>query len=128
MQDGAISSTSDSVISGVKAVSKGVIQREHQSTATVLCKNLFDPPNPFNRMSEDEIELYKSSVEHRTRSGRFRVFYVFLNVLSHRPNVLQSLSEGWVDKNQYKFSVKMADDSETVTVKSPLQSIASLHD
>jgi hypothetical protein len=69
LQEAAAASGSGDGGSGVKAVSKAVIQREHQHTATVLCKNLFDPPNPFNRMSEDDIESYKSTVEQKTKTG-----------------------------------------------------------
>jgi len=56
---------------GVVAVSKGVIQRGHQQTATITGENLFQPPNPFNRMSEGDVDCYKSDVEKsQLDSGR----------------------------------------------------------
>ena len=65
-----MSGTSDSLGgTPIVAMSKGVIQREHQRTATVFGKNLFQPPNPFNRMTEDDIEEYKSNIEKRVRNG-----------------------------------------------------------
>jgi len=51
---------------GITAVSKGVIQRDHQHTATITGQNLFQPPNPFNRMSDDD--NYKTNVEQQPPS------------------------------------------------------------
>jgi len=56
---------------GVVAVSKGVIQRGHQHTATITGENLFQPPNPFNRMSDDDVDNYKADLENQSDSGRF---------------------------------------------------------
>ena len=60
---------------GVTAVSKGVIQRGHQHVATITGEKLFQPPNPFNRMSEDDVDSYKADVEKQSQSdsGRLRV-------------------------------------------------------
>jgi adducin len=70
MKDSFISGTSDNISSPpVVVASKAVIQREHQHGTTLISKTLFYPPNPFNRMSEDDIEEYRSTVEKRSRSG-----------------------------------------------------------
>ena len=45
------------------AVSKGVIQRDHQHAATITGENLFQPPNPFNRMMGDDVDTYAADVE-----------------------------------------------------------------
>jgi len=68
MQEGQGGSLAD----GVVAVSKGVIQRDHQHAATITGENLFQPPNPFNRMSEDDVDSYKADVEKQSQpdSGR----------------------------------------------------------
>ena len=59
-----MSGTSDSVIV-VGAASKGIIQRDHQHNAQVY--KTYYAPNPFDNMSEDEIERYKSDVERKAR-------------------------------------------------------------
>jgi hypothetical protein len=63
---GADSSCSPAVV----AASKAVIQREHQHAATVVCKTLFYPLNPFNRMSENDIEEYRSTLDNSARRSR----------------------------------------------------------
>ena len=64
MQEGPGGSSAD----GVVAVSKGVIQRDHQHAATITGENLFQPPNPFNLMSEDDVDDYKAGVEKQPQS------------------------------------------------------------
>lgn len=59
-----MSGTSDSVIV-VGAASKGIIQRDHQHNAQVY--KTYYAPNPFDNMSEDEIEKYKSDIERKAR-------------------------------------------------------------
>jgi len=56
----------------VTAVSKGVIQRDHQHVVTITGSNLYQPPNPFNRMTEDDVDSYKENVEKQSQpdSGR----------------------------------------------------------
>jgi len=65
---------------GVTAVSKGVIQRDHQHVATITGEKLFQPPNPFNRMSEDDVDSYKANVEKQSQSdlGRLSVLSAHL--------------------------------------------------
>ena len=60
---------------GVIAVSKGVIQRDHQHAATITGEKLFQPPNPFNRMTEDDVDSCKVNVEKQSQSdsGWFNV-------------------------------------------------------
>jgi len=50
------------------AISKGVIQRDHQHEATITGNNLFQPPNPFSRMSEDDVGVCKADVEKQSLS------------------------------------------------------------
>lgn len=64
-KDGHVSGTSDAMVT--MAASKGIIQREHQRHAVGFKK--FDAPNPFNRMSEEDIETYKQEVEKRTMTS-----------------------------------------------------------
>lgn len=63
-----MSGTGDNLVT--MTASKGIIQREHQRHAVGFKK--FEAPNPFNRMSEEEIEIYKQEVEKRamTSSGK----------------------------------------------------------
>lgn len=63
-----MSGTGDNLVT--MTASKGIIQREHQRHAVGFKK--FEAPNPFNRMSEEEIETYKQEVEQRamTSSGK----------------------------------------------------------
>lgn len=74
-----MSGTGDNLVT--MTASKGIIQREHQRHAVGFKK--FDAPNPFNRMSEEEIETYKQEVEQRamTSSGK-GCLTMFLSVLS----------------------------------------------
>ena len=53
---------------GVIAISKGVIQRDHQHAATITGQNLFQPPNPFNLMPEDDVDSYKANLEKQSQS------------------------------------------------------------
>ena len=63
-----MSGTSDSI---VISASKGIIQREHQH-AVVGCKK-FDPPNPFNQMTEEDVDRYRHDLDGgvRAESGEF---------------------------------------------------------
>jgi len=58
---------------GVTAVSKGVIQRDHQHAVTITGSNLFQPPNPFNRMTEDDVDGYKANAEKPSQSDSGRL-------------------------------------------------------
>ncbi|WAR21642.1 ADDA-like protein [Mya arenaria] len=60
--DGSLSATGDSVIV-IGAASKGIIQRDQQHNVQVY-KSQY-AANPFEQMSEEEIERYKWEVEHR---------------------------------------------------------------
>ena len=66
MQEGHLSGTQDSVIV-VGAASKGIIQREHQHNAVVYKQ--YYAPNPFDNMTEDDIEKYKREIEGRAAGG-----------------------------------------------------------
>ena len=61
-QDGSLSATGDSVIV-IGAASKGIIQRDQQHNVQVY-KTQY-AANPFENMSEEEIERYKYDVEHK---------------------------------------------------------------
>ncbi|KAL3865132.1 hypothetical protein ACJMK2_006757 [Sinanodonta woodiana] len=63
--DGNLSTTGDSVIV-IGAASKGIIQRDQQHNVQVY-KSKY-AANPFETMTEDEIERYKYEVEHRGES------------------------------------------------------------
>ncbi|KAL3865129.1 hypothetical protein ACJMK2_006757 [Sinanodonta woodiana] len=65
MKDGNLSTTGDSVIV-IGAASKGIIQRDQQHNVQVY-KSKY-AANPFETMTEDEIERYKYEVEHRGES------------------------------------------------------------
>jgi len=60
IKDGHVSGTTDSVIV-VGAASKGIIQRDHQHNAVVY--KTYYAPNPFDSMTEEEIDKYKQEVE-----------------------------------------------------------------
>lgn len=60
--DGSLSATGDSVIV-IGAASKGIIQRDQQHNVQVYHTQY--AANPFETMSEDEIEKYKWEVEHK---------------------------------------------------------------
>jgi len=62
IKDGHVSGTSDSVIV-VGAASKGIIQREHQHNAVVY--KTYYAANPFENMTEDEVEKYKQEIERK---------------------------------------------------------------
>lgn len=62
MKDGSLSATGDSVIV-IGAASKGIIQRDQQHNVQVYHTQY--AANPFETMSEDEIEKYKWEVEHK---------------------------------------------------------------
>ncbi|XP_053407844.1 gamma-adducin-like isoform X5 [Mercenaria mercenaria] len=66
MKDGSLSATGDSVIV-IGAASKGIIQRDQQHNVQVYHSQY--AANPFETMSEDEIERYKWEVEHREQDG-----------------------------------------------------------
>jgi len=70
---------------GVSAVSKGVIQRDHQHAVTITGSNLYQPPNPFNRITEDDVDSYEADVvEKHADPGKL------LSFVTHHP-VLQPL-------------------------------------
>lgn len=60
--DGSLSATGDSVIV-IGAASKGIIQRDQQHNVQVYKTQYAS--NPFENMSEEEIERYKFEVEHK---------------------------------------------------------------
>ena len=62
LQDGHVSGTQDSMIV-VGAASKGIIMRDHQTN--VGAYRQYYTPNPFDNMSEEEIERYKQDVERK---------------------------------------------------------------
>ena len=49
----------------VGAASKGIIQRDHQHNAVVYKQ--YYAPNPFESMSEDEVEKYKRDIENKAK-------------------------------------------------------------
>ena len=49
----------------VGAASKGIIQRDHQHNAVVY--RSYYAANPFENMSEEEVDAYKREVERRER-------------------------------------------------------------
>lgn len=61
-QDGNLSGTTDQVIV-FGAASKGIIQRDHQHNAVVY-KSQYTA-NPFENVTEDELETYKRQIEGR---------------------------------------------------------------
>ena len=65
-QDGHVSGTTDTMIV-VGAASKGIIQRDHQHNAVVYKQ--YYAPNPFDNMSEDEVEKYKQDIANKARGG-----------------------------------------------------------
>ena len=60
----------ESHTAGVSAVSKGVIQRDHQHVVTITGGNLYQPPNPFNRMTDDDVDDYKANTVKQSDSGK----------------------------------------------------------
>jgi adducin len=59
IKDAHVSGTTDTMIV-VGAASKGIIQRDHQHNATVY--KAFYQPNPFESMSQEEIDKYKKEI------------------------------------------------------------------
>ena len=75
---------------GVTAVSKGVIQRDHQHTVTITGSNLYQPPNPFNLMPEGEVDSYASNVEKQSDSGKLNLLlrgHITMHSVKVRPIV-----------------------------------------
>jgi len=64
LQDGHVSGTTDNLLI---SASKGIIQREHQHTVVGYKK--YEPPNPFNAMSEEDIDKYRQDVDVRTATS-----------------------------------------------------------
>lgn len=64
--DGSLSATGDSVIV-IGAASKGIIQRDQQHNVQVYHSQY--AANPFETMSQEEIERYKWEVEHKGQDG-----------------------------------------------------------
>ncbi len=62
-----MSGTSDSMIV-VGAASKGIIQRDHQHNAVVY--KTYYAPNPFDSMTEDDMDKYKHDVEQKSKGGK----------------------------------------------------------
>lgn len=68
-----MSGTSDGVIV-VGAASKGIIQRDHQHNAVVY--KTYYAPNPFDNMTEEEVEKYKKEVQgHGKEPGENPLMY-----------------------------------------------------
>ncbi|KAK2190284.1 hypothetical protein NP493_79g03033 [Ridgeia piscesae] len=63
-RDGQSSGTTDTVVV-VGAASKGIIQRDHQHDAVVYKQ--YYASNPFDSMTEADVERYKAEVERRSR-------------------------------------------------------------
>jgi adducin len=55
---------SDTIIL-VGAASRGIIQRDHQSSATVF--KTYYAPNPFDNVTEEDVEEYKAEIHKKTR-------------------------------------------------------------
>lgn len=55
---------SDTIIL-VGAASRGIIQRDHQSSATVF--KTYYAPNPFDNVTEEDVEEYKAEVQKKTK-------------------------------------------------------------
>ena len=66
-----MSGTTDSMIV-VGAASKGIIMRDHQTN--VGSYRQYYTPNPFDNMSEDEIQRYKHDIEKK--SGSRGMYYL----------------------------------------------------
>ena len=73
VQDGQSSGTTDTVVV-VGAASKGIIQRDHQHDAVVYKQ--YYASNPFDSMTEADVERYKAEVERRSR-GRLTQLLLF---------------------------------------------------
>jgi len=57
---------SDTIIV-VGAASRGIIQRGHESTAAMY--KTYYAPNPFDNITEEEVEEYKEEIHRKTRGG-----------------------------------------------------------
>jgi len=49
----------------VGAASRGIIQRGHESTAAMY--KTYYAPNPFDNITEEDVEEYKEEIERKTR-------------------------------------------------------------
>lgn len=78
-QDGQLSGAGDQLIV-VGAASKGIIQRDHQHNAVVYRQ--YYAANPFENMSEAEIEQYQDEVQRRERGepGNYERLILDLNL------------------------------------------------
>lgn len=61
-QEGNVAS--DTIIL-VGAASRGIIQRDHQGSATVY--KTYYAPNPFDNVTEEDVEEYKAEIQKKTR-------------------------------------------------------------
>ena len=57
---------SDTVIV-VGAASRGIIQRGHESTAAMY--KTYYAPNPFDNITEEDVEEYKEEIQRKTRGA-----------------------------------------------------------
>ena len=57
---------SDTIIV-VGAASRGIIQRGHESTAAMY--KTYYAPNPFDNITEEDVEEYKEEIQRKTRGG-----------------------------------------------------------
>lgn len=80
-QEASLSGTGDQVIL-VGAASKGIIQRDFQHHAVVY-KSPY-AKNPFDNVSNEEIEAYKQSVARKQR-GEGEILFLITNTSFRRP-------------------------------------------
>jgi len=57
---------SDTIIV-VGAASRGIIQRGHENTAAMY--KTYYAPNPFDSVTEEDVEEYKEEIERKTKGG-----------------------------------------------------------
>jgi len=57
---------SDTIIV-VGAASRGIIQRGHENTAAMY--KTYYAPNPFDNITEEDVEEYKEEIERKTKGG-----------------------------------------------------------
>ena len=57
---------SDTIIV-VGAASRGIIQRGHESTAAMY--KTYYAPNPFDNITEEDVEEYKEEIQRKTRGA-----------------------------------------------------------
>lgn len=67
MQDGTLSGTDDKIIA-FGAASKGIIERDQQHNVQVYRQ--YYAANPFDNVTDDDIERYKAEVERRERGTK----------------------------------------------------------